>query len=325
MVEPTKHNPFSGPHWDLHRNSLLFSALLLILCIPGVKAASAQNFLWLSFSDVGLFSLRLMALVAATYAFAAYVLEWMNEPRSIFKEANNEAKTSREKLDRLVDSASAELESAILWLNQNIAKAEEARSPYLIDLAVQPRPEQNEFVERVYREYNQDPIHSPGLERNFELEVMRMRNRNAPYHEVGEAGSKAIRTAALIIGRKIDMEARRDQGDRFTIALEQATESANNLSSTLERFITRKLNIPSLRVAANISIFKWQSYHFGRIVLIGLLVPLFVYSTAVAHFLGQAGVAHLPSIFCISPKDVCKAAVKLKRSNSSLASASTKG
>lgn len=91
---PDAKADFGTPFWDMHRNSLLLSSLLLLLSLPGVAIDKDQTLMWLKFSGLALNGVRIIIAAGALYAFLAMVSEWWAGPLSYVREEFGLAKTA---------------------------------------------------------------------------------------------------------------------------------------------------------------------------------------------------------------------------------------
>lgn len=70
----------TSEYWQLHRNSLIFSSALFLICLG--SGTQTLNVLGLNLGTVGAGALIFILLVSATYSFGAFLLEWIEEALS---------------------------------------------------------------------------------------------------------------------------------------------------------------------------------------------------------------------------------------------------
>jgi hypothetical protein len=71
---------FSDAYWNMHRNSLFFSAVCLIYSLPGVNVAKNIGFLGIeNLNTRAVATLTLLALLAALCSFVIFLLEWREQ------------------------------------------------------------------------------------------------------------------------------------------------------------------------------------------------------------------------------------------------------
>jgi len=134
----------------------------------------------------------------------------------------------------------------------------------------------------------------------------------------------AITGAALDVGVKASLITREKCKHRFVLAIEEANTRAELLRVEAEKLNNAQTGLWSLNVGMKVALVQWRSNSFMRLVFVGLFVPVFVFTVAMAHLGGQLGIAHLPSIFSLVPKVETHPKRPLPQSTP-LASASTKG
>lgn len=75
----TKTKSFSETYWNLHRNTILLSSIFAFTNLPGVIISENQSISGIEFDSSGVVAARIFLALAATYAFVAYFLEWLEE------------------------------------------------------------------------------------------------------------------------------------------------------------------------------------------------------------------------------------------------------
>ena len=302
MSTPNQTTALSSTYWELHRNTLLFSALLLVICIPGVKLATSQSFLWLSFSNVAFNGLRAIVAIAATYCFVAYWLEWRSEALIILRKEAGLAESSRQRSDDLMQTATVKPAEALETLNQAIEKLTEQ---------LPPQYQPNAYVPPILDEMVQKAVDSFPPRENGVTDLNYMFWHNAPRLQMGgaftvqsviEMGFQEINDAA----RKMAVRTAQIVCDETTLTIKSRLEAVTKAADDMKLAIL-ELNKPvgrfhGLRNQMAWSISLWRIRGFLRLGILGLALPILCYVVAIAHLLGQLGFAHLPSIFTLIQK-----------------------
>ena len=95
----------SSEYWNLHRNSLFLSAALFMVClIPNVGEI---KLLGLEIKEVGASALALLLMIAATYAYIVFFIEWTEEALVNYRERRDMFVANRTELKRINDRISS--------------------------------------------------------------------------------------------------------------------------------------------------------------------------------------------------------------------------
>ena len=302
MTDSIPPRSLSSTYWELHRNTLLFSALLLIICIPGAKPATTQSFLWLSFSDVAFNNLRLIVACAATYAFITYLLEWWSEAYILLREENDLATSSRARLDQLVLNAGAAVSPSLSAFRQVIGST----SGHLtINHDIGVVYESSEIAAIVESSYEEvagiSPLVSapPMYKMHKELMYLTGTDQKLTIDNITPIAQNAIRSMSIRVAHLSATKVNNNNTLALEGYLEKATESCINLQEALDLLSDSKYGLLQLVKSAKRSIYMYRSRSYLRVVVIGLAVPVLVFTTALAHLGGQIGIAHAPSVFSL--------------------------
>lgn len=292
----------SSTYWDLHRNTLLFSSLLLIICIPGAKPSANQSFLWLSFTGVAFNSLRLIVACAATYAFFAYVLEWANEALAMLRKENKLAASAIAHLDSFIESYNSRLSGCLNRLEQVTKMAlREMPSTYAIgseqrDLAL--RELSSKSYEAVIADSGRFAFQSPAS-----ILPRAMLSPNPPdVHRLIATTEGMIKNYSLEVGFHAAEVASRNEAVLMEKAISDLASSTDNALQALNDLRVEARGFRAVRLRMGYAVFLWRSQSFIRLVILGLLIPSTVYVTAVAHLGGALNFAHFPSLFSLLPE-----------------------
>lgn len=294
----TNQTPLSSTYWDLHRNTLLFSSLLLVICIPGVTVESKQSFLWLSFNNVAFNGLRLIAAIAATYCFMAYVLEWRSDALVVFRRESGLAESSRQRADELISLASEQPAEALKsWLNSisNLAgdvpthaKDRNYIHPLLKDIAdkaIHSFPE--EMIDHNFKKSLPMNLYTGSYGPAFDEQDFR---------EASYRGMKVIARQVVAHTVKVTCD---NMSYNIIHSIEHANLCAERVSKTLEELNTPKGRFQGLLNQSRISLISWRTTGYVRLIVLGLWVPTGIYLIAIAHLAGQLGPIHLTSFLAM--------------------------
>ncbi len=304
MTDVGPPSTLSSTYWELHRNTLLFSALLLIICIPGAHPDTKQSFLWLSFTDVAFNSVRLIVLCVATYAFLTYLLEWRSEPYALLRKEAELAENSRIKADQLIEAATSKLLPVLGNFRRMIENAHEDLHPYISNDETHTADEIGAIVNTTFEELSQMPHHLGNPMHGF-LRAISRHEQNGQTLEIPyvlKNGGEAIKETALIVANASCAKISRESTARLKMILEGATGAATGLQASLDDLRTSKKGLFYIDVNARRALRLYKARSSARVMLVGLAVPLLVYAVAIAHLAGQLGVAHLPSVFDLIQK-----------------------
>lgn len=117
---------FDAQLWALHRNSLLFSGLLLVLCLPGITVSPDQTLYWIRISGATLSNLRAISALVAAYAFVAFLLEWLHEVWPFWREQEGHLRTIAESIDQVAKLSAQAIQDQRAKLNEAVLALHEA-------------------------------------------------------------------------------------------------------------------------------------------------------------------------------------------------------
>ncbi|MCU6454920.1 hypothetical protein LPN01_12610 [Sphingomonas sp. A2-49] len=290
--------PLSSTYWDLHRNTLLLSSLLLIICIPGVTVESKQSFLWLSFNNVAFNGLRVIVAIAATYSCLAYLLEWRSDALVIFRKEAGLAESSRQRVDALIAAATEGPQKALALLNGAIVNLHTNFPPHLWDRQYTPviledlaKASIETFPEALLSHNFKKALPMNTYGGSFGPPFDEQAFREASVRGMGMVAKQVANHTAKTVCDSMSLE--------IASRIETASRSAEDLSRSLEELNTPRGNLWGLRNQMRLSLILWRTRGYLRLIVLGLWVPLIVYATAIAHLAGQLSNIHLWSLLAI--------------------------
>lgn len=95
--------PYSETYWNLHRNSLISSILLLLISAPDSKIGNQIIFNWITLENKSISLLTFGIFIFAIYCFMAFYFEWWKEARSSFHSEGADRAAFRSIVNRLID------------------------------------------------------------------------------------------------------------------------------------------------------------------------------------------------------------------------------
>lgn len=304
MAEGGSNGSLSSTHWELHRNTLLFSALLLIICVPGAKPATTQSFLWLSFSEVAFNSVRMIVFCAATYAFIAYFLEWRAEPYALLKAENRVAQTLLVRANDLLAEATKKLEPVVNAFERTTRDLTQGVRPYIDNESTHTQDQINVIVRHMYEEISSRPSAFFNPISDFGRNILRLEQNGVELSTTYaiEKGREAIEASALVVANASCTVVAAEAASKINSIMERAVDETRQLRSVMEEFANSRVGLKSIVIRSKIALFAFRSESWLRIGFVGFAIPCIIYATALAHLAGQLDWGHLPSVFDVAKK-----------------------
>lgn len=258
---------FSGEYWNLHRNSLLFSAALFVLSIS--KNPSDLAIFGLKFNGVGSNVLIVLIALAATYAVIAFFFEWKED---CFPSIQLNAREIKAVNERIKEVASF-LEGA----------ASSAKST-------------TDSVQEAMRKYDQKPEKVPEFRmvigssmRKLESDERQSIIATSDDRQITEGEVEEIIGAVMNGARALESKLYYDFDNYYVSHDDQFYHRFNELKESVEK-LNRNINQP-VEMLRRI---RWQfvrpvSWDVGRSLIVAGAIPLAVYIVAISHALWQLG------------------------------------
>ena len=292
---------YSESLWRLHRNSILLSSLLLLVCLPGVGPSSKQSFLWLEINGIGLNGVRLIAFAAATYAIIAFLFEWYFEAYAHFVEMHGVATQTLFKIAEVSQAVSRLAIDARL----NLVKAAEqlAALPKERPLPiVLPSADHSLIFNEIRKEFDswteKYSVLTPDDENHFRITKRTWTEKGLPYSQDiediisrGKQRVVAAKRQSLNEGFKLALGSVEQKVlIHSAAAVERITNNLRTVSEKVEKlgYIERDSKSAIVRMRVRMIAGRVGLSFRTFIVLSG--VPIAIYTIAVSHWLWQVGV-----------------------------------
>mgnify|MGYP000134259576 CR=1 FL=1 len=289
-------------YWNLHRNTLFFSLVLLAFSINGVSISNYSLYSGINFDKNLTPTISLILMIVSVYAIVAYIVEFFKDFVPIFAEDNSSINSTKEFIERSISSygsTASNLEQLVLNLNENLIQVSNSVKDALNNVPVHQLSTPNE-ISAFLNEFS-SKRHSKMLEfltddnGIAEVELKFAARPEARYVDklnyhlpmlLSKANSYFNRSDREILSAYIKSGIKNDLAIFSNGLISISTEIENIKKQILLTSITEQQFRKSVKPLVN-AINSSNYFEKFRLYFIHLGAPITLFITAICHFIGK--------------------------------------